>query len=77
MAVVVGNTLHANVAAISDFDNLWTRRQRHRGHDVPASVHYQWQYVDAVSGNWIDYAGATSADFVVPNFLLTQGSGCG
>ena len=36
---------------------------------------YQWQYVDAVSGNWVDYAGATSADFVVPNFLLTQGLG--
>ena len=28
-----------------------------------------------MSGQWADFAGATSADFMVPNFLLTQGLG--
>ena len=39
------------------------------------AFHYQWQYVDAITGAWTDFAGATSADFKVPNFLLTQGLG--
>ena len=45
VAVVVGNTLHASVATISDFDGV-------------GAISYQWQYDDAVSGNWVNYAGA-------------------
>jgi Ca2+-binding RTX toxin-like protein len=63
VTVAVGNTLHASVATISDFDGITT------------PFNYQWQYVDATSGNWVDYAGATAADFTVPLFLLTQGLG--
>ena len=63
VAVVVGDTLHANVATIQDFDG------------ITSAFNYQWQYVDAVSGDWVDFTGATSADFVVPNILLTQGLG--
>ena len=61
MAVVVKNTLIAN-AAISDFDGMGT-------------LHYQWQYVDATSGAWTDYNGATNATFIVPSFLLLGGLG--
>ena len=62
VAVVVGDTLHASVAGISDYDGV-------------GAFHYQWQYVDATSGNWVDITGATSANYVVSNFLLTQGLG--
>ncbi len=62
VAVVVGNTMHASVAGISD-------------HDGMGAFHYQWQYVDATSGKWVDVTGATNADYVVSNFLLTQGLG--
>src|SRR3977135_2208458 len=62
VAVVVANTLHVSAASIWDFDGMGT-------------FNYQWQFVDATSGNWVDYVGATRADFTVPNFLLTQGLG--
>ena len=79
MTVDVGNTLHADVSGISDLDNLMDAQGNviAGATDVLAlpSVHFQWQYVDAVSGNFVDYAGATSADFVVPEFLLTAGLG--
>ena len=63
VAVVVGDTLHAHIAAISDFDG------------ITSAFNYQWQYVDATTGAWTDFTGATSADFKVPNVLLTQGLG--
>ena len=79
VTVDVGNTLHADVSGISDLDNLMDAQGNviAGATDVVAlpSIHFQWQYVDAVSGNFVDYAGATSADFVVPEFLLTAGLG--
>ena len=64
VAVVVGNTLHGNAAAISDFDGI-----------NAGTLKYQWQYNDAVSGNWLDYTGATSANFLVTNFLVANALG--
>ena len=64
VAVVVGDTLHGSVAPISDFDGI-----------NPGTMKYQWQYNDAVSGNWVNYTGATSADFVVTNFLVLNALG--
>ena len=42
---------------------------------MPHNAHYQWQYVDATSGAWTNYNGATGATFVVPSFLLLGGLG--
>jgi len=64
VAVAVKNTLIANVGTISDFDGIGV-----------GGLKYQWQYVDATSGAWTNYNGATGATFVVPSFLLLGGLG--
>ena len=58
VTVTIGNTLTVNVAAISDYDGI-----------AAGTMKYQWQYLDVITGNWINYTGATSASFVVPQFL--------
>ena len=79
VAVVVGNTLHGSVSLISDLDNLMDANGKVLTgpgvSDAITNAHYQWQYTDAVSGNWVDYAGATSADFVVTHFLVLNALG--
>ena len=79
VAVVVGDTLHGSVSLISDLDNLMDASGKVLTgpgvSDAITNAHYQWQYTDAVSGNWVDYAGATSADFVVTPFLVLNALG--
>ena len=76
--MVVGNTLHGSVSLISDLDNLMDANGNViAGADVSDAItnaHYQWQYADAVSGNWVDYAGATCADFVVTPTSWSSGT---
>jgi Ca2+-binding RTX toxin-like protein len=77
VAVVVDDTLHGSVSLISDLDNLMDAKGNviAGASDAISNAHYQWQYVDAVSGNYVDYAGATSADFVVTPFLVLNSLG--
>ncbi len=52
----VGDTLHANVASITDADGIST----------PFSL--QWQVQDFLSGVWLPIVGATGADFKITSF---------
>ena len=63
-AVNVGNTLTANVAAITDADNA--TRLNPTG-AIPG-VTYQWQFQNALRLAWIDIAGATSSTFTPTTF---------
>ena len=54
--VTVGQTLTANVAAITDFDGITT----------PFSL--QWQELDLLRGEWVNIVGATNATFVPTTF---------
>ena len=56
MLAEVGDTLHANVATITDADGIST----------PVSL--QWQVQDFLSGVWLPIVGATGADFKITSF---------
>ena len=66
VAVMVGNTLHASVATISDFDGINTPRSS-----------YQWQYVDAMSGRGSISPVPPARTSWSPTSCSPRGSGCG
>ncbi len=69
VTAVVGDILTGSVAGISDYDNIFAGIN---ANGAPTNVAYQWQYLDALSGQWINYAGQTSTTLLVNNFLETQ-----